>query len=375
LEIYALSALFEKKMSARRHFDETFERLPSHVRMAYSCWRKIFPIRISRTRCWLNLLENFPSARNIKLVGPKDLLAEFWFYVVLSRSDKMYRLRSTARIITLLSFAAVCAIGAAAQSQPDSQAGAQLGEQSALAGKEAQGANTQKTTETSPNEVTAFVAGTLINAELASSLDSKKVKSGDAVNARTATDLKSTDGRIILPKGTKIIGHVTQASARNAGQPDSSLGLVFDKAILKSGQEIPLNAAGVQAVGAPASSSFDTNQTPAGEPATGSRSAPGNGGQATSRGGGGMGGSPSAPASAPGRTDDPYGGANPPDPGNANAGRWDANTRGVVGLRNLSLDTAAGGNGQGSVITSTGKNVHLDSGTRLLLVTGAVASH
>jgi hypothetical protein len=288
----------------------------------------------------------------------------------------MYRLRSTARIITSLSFAAVGAIGAAAQSQPDSQAGAQLGEQSALAGKQAQGANTQKTTETSPNELTAFVAGTLISAELTSSLDSKKVKSGDAINTRTATDLKSTDGRIILAKGTKIIGHVTEASARNAGQPDSSLGLVFDKAILKSGQEIPLNAAGVQAVGAPPSSAFDPNQTPAGEPTAGSRSAPGNSGQGTSRGSGGMGGSPSAPASAPGRTDDPYGGgANSPDPGNASTGRWDANTRGVVGLRNLSLNTAAGGNGQGSVITSTGKNVHLDSGTRLLLVTGAVASH
>ena len=165
----------------------------------------------------------------------------------------MYRLRSTAKIITSLCFAAACARGSAAQSQPDSQAGAQLGEQSALAGQQAQGANTQKTTETSPNEMTAFVTGTLIIAELSGSLDSKKVKSGDPVNASAATDLKSTDGRIILPKGTKITGHVTQASARNAGQPNSSLGVVFDKAILKTGQEIPLMNAGIQAVAAPPS--------------------------------------------------------------------------------------------------------------------------
>jgi hypothetical protein len=39
------------------------------------------------------------------------------------------------------------------------------------------------------------------------------------------------------------------------------------------------------------------------------------------------------------------------------------------------LNAAGGSNGQGSVITSTGKNVRLDSGTRLLLVTGAVPSH
>src|ERR1700730_16351297 len=161
----------------------------------------------------------------------------------------MYRLKLTAIVVVTLSFAAVCAMDSAAQSQPDSQAGAQLGEQSALAGKQAQGVNTQKTTQTSPNELTTFVAGTLINAELTSSLDSKKGKPGDAVNARTATDLKSTDRRTILPRGTKIIGHVTQASARSAGQPNSSLGLVFDKAILKNGQEIPLNA-GVQDVAA-----------------------------------------------------------------------------------------------------------------------------
>jgi hypothetical protein len=81
-------------------------------------------------------------------------------------------------------------------------------------------------------------------------------------------------------------------------------------------------------------------------------------------------------ASAPNRTDDPYpGGANQPDAGNPNAGQWDANTRGVVGLHNLNLNAGNGSNGQGSVITSTGKNVHLDSGTRLLLVTGAVPSH
>jgi hypothetical protein len=79
-------------------------------------------------------------------------------------------------------------------------------------------------------------------------------------------------------------------------------------------------------------------------------------------------------ASAAGRTEDPYGsGANPPDAGNANTGSWDANTRGAVGMRNLSLNAAS--DGKGSVINSTAKNVHLDSGTRLLLVTGAVASH
>jgi hypothetical protein len=282
----------------------------------------------------------------------------------------MYRLKLTANFIAALCLAAVCAIGSAAQSQPDSQAGAQLGEQSALAGKQGQGANTQKTTETSPTEVTTFVKGTLINAELTGSLDSKKVKPGDAVSARTVTDLKTNDGRVVLPKDTKIVGHVTQATARGAGQPESLLGLVFDKAILKSGQEIPLNAA-VQAVGAPPASYFD-NQAAAGEPLGGSRpAAPGGGvqsGSSASRGG-----SMNGASSTPNGIGDPSVGANPPETGNANAGQWDANTRGVVGLHNLSLNAA--GQGQGSVIKSTGKNVKLDKETRLLLVTGDVAPH
>jgi hypothetical protein len=280
----------------------------------------------------------------------------------------MYKLGSTAKIITSLSFAAFYAIGSAAQSQPDSQAGAQLGEQSALAGKQAQGANTQKTTETSPTELTTFVTGTVINAELNGSLDSKKLKPGDAVDAHTATDLKTNDGRIVLPKGTKIIGHVTQASARGAGQPESSLGLVFDKAILKGGQEISLNAA-VQAVGAPPSSSFD-NSAPAGEPLGGTRpAAPGGGVQGTSQGSS-RGGTMNGASSTPNGIGDPSAGVNSPP---VNSGQWDANTRGVVGLHNLSLNAA--GEGQGSVIKSTGKNVKLDSGTRLLLVTGNVAAH
>jgi hypothetical protein len=56
------------------------------------------------------------------------------------------------------------------------------------------------------------------------------------------------------------------------------------------------------------------------------------------------------------------------------AGRLNSNSHGVVGLNNLSLSTTAGGSAQGSVITSTGKNVHLDSGTRLVLVTQASAA-
>ena len=48
------------------------------------------------------------------------------------------------------------------------------------------------------------------------------------------------------------------------------------------------------------------------------------------------------------------------------AGPLPANTRGVYGIEGLRITPAQ--NSGGSLLTSTGKNVHLDSGTRLLLV-------
>jgi hypothetical protein len=55
------------------------------------------------------------------------------------------------------------------------------------------------------------------------------------------------------------------------------------------------------------------------------------------------------------------------------AGQLTSNSRGVFGLNGLSLNSAASNGTQGSIITSAGKNVHLDSGTQMLLVSQAEA--
>lgn len=278
------------------------------------------------------------------------------------------------KISVALCLAGVCAMYSAAQAQPDAQAGAQLGEQSALAGKQAQGVNVEKTTEKSESGATSLAAGTTISAELTSSLDSKKLKTGDEVKARTTDALKSTDGRTILPRGAQLTGHITQASARGKGAADSSLGLVIDKAVLKNGQEIPLNVA-IQAVAAPANN-LDTgssyNEPPMGAPA-----------QQTSRGtmngatpvGGPLNNTTAAAGGAVDNTvNSTTGGVAGNAAGNA-TGQLNANSRGVVGLNNLTLSAASGATSQGSLLTSTGKNVHLDSGTRLLLVAQVSASN
>src|SRR5207244_7843696 len=149
-------------------------------------------------------------------------------------------------------------LSAAAQSQTGAQAGAQTsGQASVQAGKtQAQTsghASAASAASAQNGQANASLAsGTAFNAALSSPIDSKKCKPGDPVDAHNTEAVKS-EGKTVIPKGSKLVGHVTQASARGKGESESSLGIVFDKAILKNGQEIPLDA-GIQAIASAQSS-------------------------------------------------------------------------------------------------------------------------
>ena len=56
------------------------------------------------------------------------------------------------------------------------------------------------------------------------------------------------------------------------------------------------------------------------------------------------------------------------------AGQLTSTSQGVFGLNGLNLSAAASQATEGSVITSAGKNVRLDGGTRMLLLTQAQAT-
>jgi len=88
-----------------------------------------------------------------------------------------------------------------------------------------------------------------MNAELSQALDTKKCKPGDAVTAKTTAATKA-GGEVVIPKGTKLVGHVTESKARAKGESRSELGIVFDKAVLKDGREIALNNVTVEALAA-----------------------------------------------------------------------------------------------------------------------------
>ncbi len=282
-----------------------------------------------------------------------------------------------------------------AQSQTGAQAGAQSSSQASVQAGQTQAqtsGNASASTSASAQNGQAngsLATGTAFNAALSSPIDSKKCKPGDPVNAHSTEAVKS-EGKTVIPKGSKLVGHVTQASARGKGESESSLGIVFDKAILKNGQEIPLNA-GIQAIASAQSSASAAGSDMdamggVGASAAGSGMAGGRGalGGVTSTAGGAAGtvtntaanvggvagGTVNSAANAGGN----IAGASKGAVGGLNtAGQLTSNSQGVFGLNGLNLSTAGSNATEGSVITSAGKNVHLDSGTRMLLVSQAQA--
>jgi hypothetical protein len=211
----------------------------------------------------------------------------------------------------------------------------------------------------------ALQSGATIDAELKDTLDSKKVKAGDPVKLKT-TEVYKFKEQIVLAKGTELLGHVTQATVKEKGQSESSLGIALDKAVFSNGQEMPLNAS-IQAI-----ANGDVGQNaPIGAMTSPGMGASG-GGPAMGGGRAGMSGGMATPnpSSQPNNPTNPLpggGGAN--SDGVNSGGQLTPNSHGVFGLDGLSLQPMTGDSKQGSIILSKGKSVHLNGGTRILLVT------
>jgi hypothetical protein len=99
--------------------------------------------------------------------------------------------------------------------------------------------------QSTPNPADAaapkIAPGSILYAELSKTVDAKKAKAGDPVSALLQADVLS-GGKIVAHRDSKLMGHVTEALAHSKDNPESRLGIVFDKLKLKNGQEIPLNA-------------------------------------------------------------------------------------------------------------------------------------
>lgn len=71
-------------------------------------------------------------------------------------------------------------------------------------------------------------SATNITGELQSTLDAKHAKIGDEVILKTTKAIKQ-NGETVIPKGSSLIGHVTEVQQRTKGNAMSKLGLVFDR--------------------------------------------------------------------------------------------------------------------------------------------------
>jgi hypothetical protein len=278
------------------------------------------------------------------------------------------------RISVVFAVATLTTCGAWAQGGASAQTGAQTNASAAA-------------TAEANSHAAQLAEGTTFQTELSHSLDAHKNNVGDAVTAKTTQDVKS-NGKVVLPKGTKVMGHVTEVKAKSGSDANSTMGIVFDRAELKGGQEMPLHV-GIQAIAAAQNSAMA--DTGAGDAmAMGSASGMGGGavggsGGMARTGGGLVGGVSSTAGGAVGSTAGTAGstaggaigstgrvatGANGAVGGVASGARLNSSTQGVIGLQGLSLNTTSSNTTEGSLITGTGRNVHLDGGTQMMLRAG-----
>lgn len=227
-----------------------------------------------------------------------------------------------------------------------------------------------------------------MSATLSKPVDARKAKPGDPVTATNDRDAKTADGTSIK-QGSKLLGHVTKAQPLDksaSGKADASAGsmlaLVFDKAVLKDGREVPLNAT-IQAISAAESdASLGSEMGGAGTSAVGSSL-----GSPRASGGGLIGGVGGSMAGGLGAAGGMAGGVSHGVSGAVggiangavhsagavggltSSGTLTSGSKGVFGVKGLDIVSSSAGSAEGSAITSSTRNVRLDGGTKMLLST------
>ncbi len=191
-----------------------------------------------------------------------------------------------------------------------------------------------------PAQAGAAVGHGSFPAKVSKTLDSSKLKDGEAFEVETAGSFKLPDGTLV-PKGSKITGHVTAAKARSKGDSDSELTLTFEKLNISGGKQLAIKGE-VQAVYPPADEPMGPNMADAGTSAGGSARGSTVGGGGINSGGVGL--------------TNTSGGSNASSSPQA---VMDMKFNGVQGIHDLSLENG--------VLSSKGKNVKLGGGVRLVV--------
>ena len=176
------------------------------------------------------------------------------------------------------------------------------------------------------------------------------------LNLRTISDVV-VGGEVVIPRGSKIACHVSEAITKGKDEPQSVLAIVVDKAVTGRGVEIPLQAI-VAAIAAPPNNSL------AGDPTYGMMhsnepkmlgNGPGSAASTGSLSSGSKARSTAAVATADlkGKMDE--------------TSLLNENSQGAAGYEGLSISWHLIAPPPITVFASNGKNVKLNAGTQMLL--------
>lgn len=212
--------------------------------------------------------------------------------------------------------------------------------------------------------------GTCLVAELSKSLNAKKLQPGDKVTAKVVQAVV-VSGKVVIPRGSKLVGNVTETKARSKEDPESRLGIIFAKAMMKNGVEVPLRAV-VQALGRAQRSRVDMPDPmlppQQGPVVTSNVPAPmGSGRNSSQTSGRGAQGATMTPQTISASLAPSAGKGTIPNPreGIQENGLLSVGSRGIFGLPGLNLKFT--GTAQIPVVSSFRGDVRLESGIQMVL--------
>ena len=200
---------------------------------------------------------------------------------------------------------------------------------------------------------TSFSSVSNLQAQLQNTLDVRNAKVGDQVMLKTTHSI-SQNGQVVIPKGSQLIGRVTEVRQRAKNGAASTLGLVFDQ--LKSGGAItPISATVVSITNASASAALDQSTLDSDlSGSTMTRTTSGGG-----TGGGLLGGVTNTVGGVLNTTTQTVGSVT------STAGQTVNGTTSTVGrtINGLQISTSASGSAQNSTtLSSNNNNVRLEKG-------------
>ncbi len=209
-------------------------------------------------------------------------------------------------------------------------------------------------------------SGTQLAAQLENSLDARHAKPGDRVVLKTVSAVKQ-NGETVVPKGARLIGHVTEVQQQTKSNGESRLGVVFDS--LRTGSnETPITATIVSIAQTRANNDLLESDTISSSSARSSSSA--SSGQPSGGGGllGGVGNTVGGVANTTTSTVGNVAGTTTSAVGStvgATTSTVGSATGNLTGsLRGLQITQSSNASVEGgSTLSLSGRNLHLDSGT------------